>query len=301
MSLVELVTDLETNQSWTEKSMREDFCKTQHINQPIEYLLNEKMILQKLEANPYVPKYLGMEHAEGKDYLKLEYIEGITLQNALREYRHATYLKEPRNLFSDVISLGKALLSLEQKNIVHRDLKPENIILHSHATIIDFGIAYDMDREDFLRNDGTVTHGTPMYMSPEQVQGKKLTPASDQFAFSTIVYMMLTRSSIFPEGINSAIGRMAYLVQHAKDHVNGCAQRLLERGYDKSLVEAWALCADPYPKNRKIQPLLDELEQYNEKKKADQESEIQEIEKLMQDVIRAFPDLDESTTNLKIK
>src|SRR5207247_10006254 len=96
------------------------------------------------------------------------------------------------------IALGllAALQVLHPKELVHRDLKPSNMFLTENGVkLIDFGLAR------LSRADPTVTQtqlttpgllvGTPSYMSPEQLLGHAITPASDLFAAGAIIFEML--------------------------------------------------------------------------------------------------------------
>src|SRR5207248_3463586 len=76
--------------------------------------------------------------------------------------------------------------------LIHRDLKPANVLFDSegHARIGDFGIAR-LSGEGTITEAGTVL-GTAAYISPEQAEGRPVTPASDVYSFGVILYRMLT-------------------------------------------------------------------------------------------------------------
>jgi tetratricopeptide (TPR) repeat protein len=91
-----------------------------------------------------------------------------------------------------------ALARLHAEGIVHRDLKPENIIVTEGgaAKLMDFGIAH-MSAGGTLTVDGA-TLGTAHYMSPEQVQGKKIDARSDLFSIGSVLYELITGEAAFP-------------------------------------------------------------------------------------------------------
>jgi serine/threonine-protein kinase len=89
--------------------------------------------------------------------------------------------------------MSAALTKAAQVNIVHRDIKPENILLSptGEVKIADFGLARVMDPQTVdLTQDG-LTVGTPLYMSPEQVEGKPLDHRSDLYACGATTFYML--------------------------------------------------------------------------------------------------------------
>lgn len=148
--------------------------------------------------------------ADGRHYMALEYVEGRNL----REY---VARKGPPDLpvIQTVIKqVAAALQRAAEHGIVHRDIKPENILLtrKGEVKVADFGLSRDLagDQELSLTQSG-VALGTPLYMSPEQVQGKPLDPRSDIYSFGVTCYYMLAGRPPFR-------GRTA--VEVALKHIN---------------------------------------------------------------------------------
>src|SRR5208282_718979 len=88
----------------------------------------------------------------------------------------------------------KALAYIHADGVVHRDLKPENILVDDNDNIklIDFGIASDSASRRLTYTNFTTALGTPNYISPEQVKGKRGDSRSDIYSMGVILYEMLT-------------------------------------------------------------------------------------------------------------
>ena len=91
--------------------------------------------------------------------------------------------------------VAAALHKAAEQGIVHRDIKPENIMLAAsgEVKVADFGLARLYSRDDDGHNltQVGITMGTPLYMSPEQVEGKPLDPRSDIYSLGVTCYQML--------------------------------------------------------------------------------------------------------------
>ena len=120
-------------------------------------------------------------------FLVMEYIEGQTLQQRL----DAT---GPLDL-SEVLRIGHQIASglnaAHAKGLVHRDIKPANILLEAgdnRVKITDFGLARSAD-DASVTQTGAIS-GTPLYMSPEQAQGRTIDSRSDLFSLGSVLYVM---------------------------------------------------------------------------------------------------------------
>ncbi|QWF80826.1 serine/threonine protein kinase [Amycolatopsis sp. CA-230715] len=93
--------------------------------------------------------------------------------------------------------LATALEEIHRVGLIHRDLKPSNVLLTDDGPrVIDFGIARAAEGETDLTHTGSVI-GSPGFMSPEQAEGKALTPASDVFSLGALLVMAATGNSPF--------------------------------------------------------------------------------------------------------
>lgn len=121
-------------------------------------------------------------------YIAMDLLQG----SALNEFTTKENLLPPFIVFQLMIQMADALDYAHQSNIVHRDIKPANIIFNqtiNKATLTDFGIAYISDHSK--TKTGTIM-GSPYYMSPEQVIGKKVDGRSDIFSLGVTFYQLLT-------------------------------------------------------------------------------------------------------------
>lgn len=131
---------------------------------------------------------------EDLNYLVMEAVEG----ESLKAYGKGQTLLPANQALKVIIECCHALDYSHQQNILHRDIKPANIMLdhNKSAKLLDYGIAVGLTNDSALERQGP-TLGTPNYMSPEQILGRELTPASDFYSLATVLFELLSGRQLF--------------------------------------------------------------------------------------------------------
>jgi len=148
----------------------------------------EEEIGKKLD-HPGVVKVLNGEE-RSRRYMVLEWVDGRLLRQVLNEQKR---LPQDRAI-RITLALCKALDYIHSEGVVHRDLKPENIMVgpDDQVKLIDFGIAANAGSRRLTFAKLTEAMGTPDYISPEQVKGKRGDQRSDVYSLGIMFYEMLT-------------------------------------------------------------------------------------------------------------
>jgi serine/threonine-protein kinase len=193
-----------------------------------------------------VKVFLYGELDDGSLYIIMEFLEGKNLNQTVR----ADGPFPIERALPILVQASGALDEAHRAGIIHRDLKPENIFLVQSGTlrdfpkVLDFGLAKVGERQMrpgsvILTQEGMV-FGTPEFMSPEQAQGKPLTPASDIYSLAVILYEVLTGKLPF-----EAKSAMDYIQLHVTGRPVPLNQRtpgktfpvLLEQIVDRALAK----------------------------------------------------------------
>jgi eukaryotic-like serine/threonine-protein kinase len=204
-----------------------------------------------------VKVFLYGELEDGSLYIIMEFLDGKNMNQTVRA-------EGPMPMERGLPILMQVCSALEEAHragIIHRDLKPENIFLcqqgglKDYAKVLDFGLAKVTEREMrpgsiILTQEGMV-FGTPEFMSPEQAQGKVLTPASDIYSLATILYEALTGK--LPFEAKTAMDFLSHHVSHKpillSERVAGrtfppLLDQIISRALAKKPEERFASAAD---------------------------------------------------------
>jgi serine/threonine protein kinase len=141
--------------------------------------------------DPHVIRIYDQGFTDDHAYIAMEYFEHGDLRRELRGGMSQQRVVEV------VAQVARALAAIHAHGIIHRDLKPENIMLRADGSVAlaDFGVAKSiLGPETFTFTEtrhGDVV-GTPYYLSPEQVSGEEITPATDLYSLGVMTWEMLT-------------------------------------------------------------------------------------------------------------
>lgn len=211
MSLLYLATDCENNLPVVVKVLLPKFTSNPDI---VERFLREAEILALVD-HPNIVKMCSHGKWEEGYYISLEFIRG----GSLRQYLMNTPLSLKRAL-EMILEIAYAICHLHTHGIIHRDLKLENILVteEGHIKLIDFGIAQLLD--DVKGEECEVfrhrTIGTPVYMSPEQLENPdNVSYPSDIYSLGIISYELVlgkfsqghVHLSLMPKGLQRILSK----------------------------------------------------------------------------------------------
>lgn len=123
-------------------------------------------------------------------YLVMEYVEGITLLQLMRDER----ITGPEHALELTVGVLEALEHAHRHGIIHRDVKPANAMLSREGTVkvMDFGIARSMNPTDTALTRTSMVLGTAEYLSPEQARGEQVDCRTDLYSTGCLLYELLT-------------------------------------------------------------------------------------------------------------
>ena len=228
----------------------------------VKAMINEARIGGLLE-HAHIVSTLEFGEFEGRYYLAMEFVDGVTLSEIAQICRDRRVLL-PRFAIVDLgIQVCRGLHyahllkapSGQPLNLVHRDIKPSNVIVDRQGTarILDFGIAKAASNL-FDETATGMAKGTPRYMAPEQVKGETpLLPRADVFSLGVVLYELVTGRLLFTgESIAELIHKIVYSdLQESLATAETCfpgsariLERALERNPESRYPDALALAND---------------------------------------------------------
>ncbi len=217
--------------------------------------------------HPYICSIHEVGESEGRGFIVMEYIDGVTLKDRLAQ--GPLPLKEAVQI---ALEVAEALAAAHTRGIVHRDIKPGNIMLTrtGHAKVMDFGLAKQVipsggieSQEQTLtaltREGSTV--GTLAYMSPEQLRGEAVDARSDIFSFGVVLYEMVAGAHPFRKktGMDTASAILTSLPQPLSQLLPGLPRRLqhlVTRALEKESASRYSSAHEIVEELRKCQEEL---------------------------------------------
>jgi serine/threonine-protein kinase len=211
----------------------------------------------KLLTHPYILRIFPIEpEKKSRPYIVMEYLQGQTLAALMKEVHP---LPEP-DAARIASRICEALEYMHSRDVIHRDLKPQNLMVCSDGSIriMDFGIAKAGQSRRLTFVGFSPTMGTPDYMAPEQVKGKRGDTRTDIYALGAILYEMTAGQTPFE-------GESPYAVMNARVSGDPKAPRKVNPKISQAMEEIilHAMERDPdnrYPSAAAMKAELDDYE-----------------------------------------
>lgn len=244
----------------------------------------EREILAGLNHPNIAQLYDGGINSEGIPYLVMEFVDGIPIDQYCNEHRLT--IDERLALFSHVCS---AIQYAHNNLVIHRDLKNQNVFVNRNGVvkILDFGVAKllnsPLDGTPLIETQPNERFWTPQYAAPEQVEGAAITTKTDIYTLGVLLYKLLT--DVYPLDleeknlveIGRAIREKTAVPPSRKikqSELKRCAyqrratsQELLKTlSGDLDELTLKALRKEPNYRYHSVGQLLDDLDNYHEKK-----------------------------------
>jgi serine/threonine-protein kinase len=231
------------------KVLRQDFARDETY---VRRFVNEARAAAALVQANIVQIY-EVGQIEGVHFIAQEYVRG---QN-LRQYINRFGATEPIMAVNIIRQVGMALQKSSEQGIIHRDIKPENIMLapNGEVKVADFGLARidNQNQKSDLTQIG-VTMGTPLYMSPEQIEGNSVDSRSDIYSLGVTSYHMLAGHPPF-DGETA----LAIAVQHVKNNPDPIAELRPDVPQELSAIIMKMIAKDPAERFQSATEMLKEL------------------------------------------
>jgi serine/threonine-protein kinase len=210
----------------------------------------EMVIAGKLD-HPGIQHSFDIGEERTRPYLVLEYIDGVTLREVERE---AGRLPIPRAV--DIATqLAAAMAHAHANGISHRDLKPENVLVTEEGRVVvtDFGIALMAGARRLTWRWLTSTMGTPDYMAPEQVEGKRGDARTDVYSLGIMLFEMLAGRvpwegdnplAVMAQHVNAPLPSLREIDRQIPASLEAIVTKCLRKNPDERYADAGELHAD---------------------------------------------------------
>ncbi|MDP0492489.1 MAG: serine/threonine-protein kinase [Verrucomicrobiota bacterium JB023] len=145
--------------------------------------------------HPHILPIFDFSKVESCPWFVMPCVEGPTMADLLIRTQGPLPAETVETYARQMLS---ALAAAHEREIIHRDIKPANLLLskdESHLWVADFGLVHSQDAPRLTR--AGLVFGTPEYMSPEQIDGKRLDHRTDLFSAGAVLYQMATGTSPF--------------------------------------------------------------------------------------------------------
>jgi serine/threonine protein kinase len=183
------------------------------------------------------------EEGKKKPYFVMPLLPGTTLDHFIRKASHRLTVERTVDIMAQAC---RGLQAAHERGLIHRDLKPSNIFVmeDDSVKIIDFGVAHMADAHTTRAQKGTL-----LYMSPEQIELKALSPASDIFSLSVVCYEAITGRNPFQraradEVVEAILHQIPPLATELNSTVSQPVSRVLHKAMAKQSWHRFASARD---------------------------------------------------------
>jgi serine/threonine-protein kinase len=191
-------------------------------------------------------------HLQGAYAISMEYFPSHTLSGEIPDNKPMPFQKALQ--FSLDMATGMAVA--HQAGVIHRDLKPANILVNDVGLlkIVDFGVAAAASSGDTQLTKTGYVIGSPKYMAPEQILGKKVDEAADIYSIGVIMYEMVTGIPPYSRG-----DHMSVMYQHVQGKAKLCQEVNPNVPDDYAALIAKAMSVDKSKRYQTMDELIDAL------------------------------------------
>src|SRR5687768_15675496 len=169
-------------------ALKQLFAKVGNDSRKLKQFRKEFDVQGQLD-HPAIIKVFDYVKMPPTDFFTMEYFESESLKYTMFHFPKRVHKRE----FWILRQLAEALEHVHSKDILHKDIKPENVLVDAKGDIrlIDFSLC--QTKWDRWLQFGKKVEGTPLYMAPEQIQGKRCDHRTDIYAFGLLAYELLTK------------------------------------------------------------------------------------------------------------
>ncbi len=195
-------------------------------------------------------------HLQGCYAISMEYFPSHTLSGEIPDSKPMDLSKALR--FSKDMATGMTVA--HQAGVIHRDLKPANILVNEEGVlkIVDFGVAAAASSGDTQLTKTGYVIGSPKYMAPEQILGKKVDQTADVYSIGVIMYEMVTGVPPYSRG-----DHMSVMYQHVQGKAKHCQEINPDLPDDYATLIVKAMSVDKSKRHQSMDELTDALNSLN--------------------------------------
>jgi serine/threonine protein kinase len=201
--------------------------------------------------NPGIQRPIEFTESHSRPYMVMEYVEGESLRALLS--------REKRLSVDRAVDFGcqiaTAMAHAHERGVVHRDLKPENVLVTPDGRLVvtDFGVAFMAGARRLTWRWFSNALGTPDYMSPEQIQGKRGDARTDVYAIGVMLYEMLAGRvpwegdnalAVMSQHISAPVPALHGFNKEVPAPIEGIVRKCLRRDPDERYEDAGSLHSD---------------------------------------------------------